>query len=551
MTRRRIHFLSVPVGPTCERFAHQPVVPGQLEDVTISVVAEDPDTVVTMTIWYSVAGDPWPSEPMTVDADGLYQGTIPGQAAGADVQFYVEGTDTQGGVSTFPADGRDSRAMFEVQDNRANPSKMHNVRIIMTPADVTWMYDDVAHIVTPRTADTSIGLLAMARYGDVYLNARFENGSDGTVFNQELAYAPTTTVDGHPESPKAIRPHTHDRSQNDFDAYGDDKETYRWGWQIRSNRGRDDYEPMMQLAQAMALTDDELDAASRQIMDVDQWMRTFSMLGLNGRVDVYTRRHHHNFRVYQRPEDGLMLALPWDMDRAFELATLDVEWTGQDTWRLAVPLTFGLNAVTLRAVDFQGQPIATETITVESALPDRPLQQFLRISEIMYNPAEPTQTERDAGLVDNDDFEYVELVNTSDTVALDISGVSFSNGIGFTFPEGTSLSHGERILVVRNLAAFEARYGTGMNVAAEYQEPGGGNKLANDGETVRLDDSAGGVIQEFAYNDSVNQGWPKADDGQGSSDATSCEASPPPSTHYPPISNPTISRSTRGRSRMR
>jgi len=35
------------------------------------------------------------------------------------------------------------------------------------------------------------------------------------------------------------------------------------------------------------------------------------------------------------------------------------------------------------------------------------------------------------------------------------------------------------------------------------------------------------------------------------SDATSCETPSPPSAHYPPLSQPTISRSTQGRSRMR
>ena len=148
---------------------------------------------------------------------------------------------------------------------------------------------------------------------------------------------------------------------------------------------------------------------------------------------------------------------------------------------------------------------------------DSDVSQHLRISEIMYNPAAPAATGPEAGFADNDDFEFIELINTSDSVDLDISGVSFSDGIQFTFPAGTSLPPGERILAVRNQDAFEARYGTGMNVADEYKEPGGGNKLDNGGETLRLDDGAGGVIQNFAYNDGGKKGWPAAADGQGSS----------------------------------
>ena len=71
--------------------------------------------------------------------------------------------------------------------------------------------------------------------------------------------------------------------------------------------------------------------------------------------------------------------------------------------------------------------------------PNKPsdTQLYLVVSEIMYHPAGP-----------NGDAEYVELMNISDTKTLEIGGVKFTEGIDFTFPAGTMLAPGARILVI-------------------------------------------------------------------------------------------------------
>jgi len=56
----------------------------------------------------------------------------------------------------------------------------------------------------------------------------------------------------------------------------------------------------------------------------------------------------------------------------------------------------------------------------------------LRVTELMYNPAEPTAGEVAAGFNDNDDFEFIELKNTGDET-LDLTYVSFTDGITFDF----------------------------------------------------------------------------------------------------------------------
>jgi len=141
-----------------------------------------------------------------------------------------------------------------------------------------------------------------------------------------------------------------------------------------------------------------------------------------------------------------------------------------------------------------------ETLIASTTTPVAPSdpQQYLVISELMYHPA-------GAG-----DSEFVELMNISDTVTLDLTGVKLSGGVAFDFT-GT-IAPGARVLVVRNLAAFEALHGNGHTVAGEFLN---GSVLNNDGETIKLDDATNSTILEFTYNDSPP--WPVLADGLGQS----------------------------------
>ena len=68
------------------------------------------------------------------------------------------------------------------------------------------------------------------------------------------------------------------------------------------------------------------------------------------------------------------------------------------------------------------------------------------------------------------------------------------------------LAAGQRILLVKNQAAFESRYGTGLNIAGEFL----GN-LANAGERLLLLGRYGEPILDFTYNDT----WYQITDGEG------------------------------------
>ena len=126
-----------------------------------------------------------------------------------------------------------------------------------------------------------------------------------------------------------------------------------------------------------------------------------------------------------------------------------------------------------------------------------PVAESLRISEIMYHPAQ-------TGHPDDPNTEYIELTNIGGQT-LDLNLVRFTNGIDFTFPS-FELGPGGYGLVVKDLVAFEARYGLGLPVVGQYE-----GSLANGGERIELEDAAGQTIHNFRFRD----GWYDITDGLG------------------------------------
>jgi hypothetical protein len=135
----------------------------------------------------------------------------------------------------------------------------------------------------------------------------------------------------------------------------------------------------------------------------------------------------------------------------------------------------------------------------------------LRVTEIMYHPA-PGPAELPYM---EEDYEYLEVANIGPT-SIDLAGVRFIDGIQFSFgdDDAPELSPGEFGVLVRNRAAFEALYGTGLRILGEYGGPAG-SALDNSGETVTMVDFGGGVIQSFVYDDA--NVWPLEPDGVGNS----------------------------------
>lgn len=177
---------------------------------------------------------------------------------------------------------------------------------------------------------------------------------------------------------------------------------------------------------------------------------------------------------------------------------------------------------------YDGQPIAlTRRTTVQARVLDGgtwsameaatflvnatlPTASNLAITELHYNPPAPEADEVAAGFDNNDDFEFIELLNRDATTPLDLSGLTFTDGITATLGAVT-LAPGARTVLVNNAAAFAHRYGTGIPVAGVYE-----GRLSNNGETLTLLAApGGGVLHAFTYGTSGD--WPERADGHGSS----------------------------------
>jgi hypothetical protein len=197
---------------------------------------------------------------------------------------------------------------------------------------------------------------------------------------------------------------------------------------------------------------------------------------------------------------------------------LDVTWTDNNSWKITLPVAFGENTLSFEAYDFEGIITGSDSILVTSSSDDLRVADVLRLSEVMYNPADPPSD----SIHGNDDFEYIELVNTSNET-IDLRGVEITGGITFSFTGSAveSLVAGERVVVVRNLAAFHERYGD-PNIPFDPANPFAGlgpikvagaysGKLDNGGEDLAMVDSLGGTAFDFEYRD----GWYNITDGDG------------------------------------
>ena len=154
----------------------------------------------------------------------------------------------------------------------------------------------------------------------------------------------------------------------------------------------------------------------------------------------------------------------------------------------------------------------SDPIEFEPETPDlSEYKESLVLTELMYHPGSPSLEEIDEGFNDDDFFEFIEIKNVGDK-NLDLRELRFTKGIDFDFLNSNIEFIGpqEYVLVVKNLKAFEKRYGSGLPVAGEWED---GNRLSNGGERVKLSFGAGDPIIDFSYDDSAP--WPVEADGGG------------------------------------
>jgi hypothetical protein len=124
----------------------------------------------------------------------------------------------------------------------------------------------------------------------------------------------------------------------------------------------------------------------------------------------------------------------------------------------------------------------------------------LRITEIHYHPLDESPADDDDG-----EYEFIELKNIGDET-LDLSGLNFSRGITYSFPNNTVLDSNAFIVLASNASAFATRYG--FQAFGEYE-----GQLDNNGETLALNSAAGDTLIKMRYTDQYP--WPRSADGDG------------------------------------
>ena len=137
----------------------------------------------------------------------------------------------------------------------------------------------------------------------------------------------------------------------------------------------------------------------------------------------------------------------------------------------------------------------------------------LLVTEIHYHPADASTAEELAVSTNKDDYEFLEILNTSGN-EIDLSDYQFTRGLAFTFPQGSTIAPSARRIIVSHRQAFLARYGI-ENEAIILGEFDRDSNLSNGGETLELRDSKDNLVFSFQYND--KSPWPTAPDGNGPS----------------------------------
>ncbi len=243
--------------------------------------------------------------------------------------FYDVGVRAKGSERGRPSDARlgfhvtfdplaPLRGVYEsVSIDRSEGTRTGQREILMDlvmahAGAVSAEYNDLIYLFAPRATHTGPALLQTARFGDVMLDNQFEDGSDGRLYEYELVYFPTTTVDGAPDGLKLPQPD--DVVGVPLRSLGPDPEAYRYPYLVKNNRKDQDFSGLIAFLEVFGGSDDELADTLADVIDVAQWLRAFAFMSLAGAVDHYGAGAQHNAQLYLRPSDGRALLFPHDLD---------------------------------------------------------------------------------------------------------------------------------------------------------------------------------------------------------------------------------------------
>jgi hypothetical protein len=173
-------------------------------------------------------------------------------------------------------------------------------------------------------------------------------------------------------------------------------------------------------------------------------------------------------------------------------------WTTLTNWVVRVPLINGTNQFGVTGVNNNNQPVTGDSNNVSvvySGTNASPVGQIV-LNEIMYAPT-----------VNN--AQFVELYNSSTNTTFDLSGWQFQ-GLGYTFPDGSTLAPTNYLVLAANPIAFAGAYGATNPVFDTF-----GGTLSANGETLTLNTSSNVVVTKVKYENQLP--WPTNANGTGAS----------------------------------
>ncbi|HAK96874.1 MAG TPA: hypothetical protein DCM87_18255 [Planctomycetes bacterium] len=138
------------MGPVIDGLDQEPKAPAAGRPVVVTCRAADADGVARMTLRWRLEGQTvWNAAPMADGGlsgdgkagDGVWGGTVPAQADGAIVEFYVEAEDSAAAIGVFPpgSPGAGASAMYRVGDSSV-ATKLLLYRANLRAADHAWLY---------------------------------------------------------------------------------------------------------------------------------------------------------------------------------------------------------------------------------------------------------------------------------------------------------------------------------------------------------------------------------------------------------------------------
>lgn len=158
--------------PFITRVTHAPILPAANQAVTVTAQVYDPDGLAALLLKYRVDPDTnYTTVAMTYRGAGFFSGSIPGQASGVRVAFYIEATDnfTPRATSRFPHDAPERECV--VRFGETQPSGAFGVYRL-------W--------VTKRNVDR---WATREKQSNDPLDATFVNGNFRVVYNVGTLYS--------------------------------------------------------------------------------------------------------------------------------------------------------------------------------------------------------------------------------------------------------------------------------------------------------------------------------------------------------------------------